>query len=116
MLGRWTESVTDDEVLQYIEDYGSMVPHEAQVTMSFTDIDEVMSLLSFVARSLQQQKAEFLREVQQDHSSSAHSCAQTFKVIFKLQADLLAIAKGYAVGRWPEKAIAELPSYPDNVR
>jgi hypothetical protein len=116
MLGRWTESATDDEVLKYIEDYGSMVPHEAQAKMSFTGIDEVISLLSFVARSLQQQKSEFLREIQHDHSSSAHTCAQTFKILLELQADLLAIAKDYAIGRWPEKAIAELPSYPDNVR
>lgn len=115
MLGRWTESVTDEEVLQFVEDSGPMVPHKAQVSIDFNDIDEVISLLSFVATSLDQQKAEFLTQVQQDHSSSAQTCAQIFKILLVLQTDLLSAAKDYAVGRWSDESIARLPSYPDNV-
>ncbi len=114
MLDRWITDASDDEVLQFIDDCCPTEPDGSELKIEFINIDETISLLTFVAHGLQQQKIEFIRKVQWDHSSEALTHAQTFKLLLKLQADLLSILNAH--GGLSERFIAQLPRYPGNVR
>ena len=116
MVNSLDEYASDEGVLRYIDDCGAIEPHPSQVTVKFDNISETLAFLWFVAQSLKSTKAEFVQQVREQKSSSAHSSAEVFKILLSLQADTLAIAKEYGAGRWSERSIAELPTYPDNVR
>ena len=111
MLDRRITDATDDEVLQYRA--GGVEPYRSSVEMEFSSIDELTSVLDFVAESLFAQKRQFVTAVQESRSSDAIFHADTFRVLLKLQSDLLANLQ--EAGR-SQEWIDSLPQYPRSGR
>jgi len=97
-MGKFSDDVArDQEILDYTKSALVSYPFVTELKIQFDSIDEVISCLHFIVENIREKvKPEFFEADDQSYSSDAIMASHNFKMLLKMQEQLLRVCADYS--------------------